>query len=149
MTSAKGFDNVRIGTQRLGQAPRTLPLFCFSSFQPRQQGRKNQRAADSFQKDLPGRRFFESTTQDSGEKEKNSLPLVIAGSTKASFRESKNHLMTGVPVHRQPRALIPPSPRFARRGRLGQIYKILLKLFTTPQAAEYPVFFIVRAGGKV
>jgi hypothetical protein len=59
-----------------------------------------QGAADKLPKRPSRKAFFESTTQDSGEKAENSLPLVIAGSKKASFRESKNHLMTGVPVHR-------------------------------------------------
>ncbi|MFN9323262.1 MAG: hypothetical protein ACK59C_05725, partial [Holosporales bacterium] len=113
-------------------------------------GKKKPESGGQLPKRPSRKAFFESTTQDSGEKEENSLPLVIAGSTKASrYWESKFNPTTGVPIPYGSRALIPPSPRFARRGRLGQIYKILLKLFTTPQAAEYPVFFIVRAGGKV
>jgi hypothetical protein len=60
-----------------------------------------QGAADKLPKRPSRKAFFESTTQDSGEKAENSLPLVIAGSKKASRHwESKFNPTTGVPVHR-------------------------------------------------
>jgi hypothetical protein len=80
-------------------------------------GKKKPESGGQLPKRPSRKAFFESTTQDSGEKEENSLPLVIAGSTKASFRESKNHLMTGVPIPCGSRALIPPSPPLCAAGK--------------------------------
>ena len=133
-----------IGTQRPGQAPRALPLFSFSSVYQDTQGRKVENSGGQLPKRPSRKAFFESTTQDSGEREGKSLPLVIAGSKRASTnQESRFNQNNGSPDPSLIAGTDPPfPPLLMRRGRLGLIYKILLKL------SNYATAYMAQRGNK-